>query len=404
LKIAGDRVRISNLGLFSFTSGGSADPRTFNGINATGTSGAHVNGMYVENVFAQGWLNAAYLQYIWSSQIIGFATVNTNNGVVFFGQSVNNSVVASNLIVNGGNASVVLTPNGSDTGEGLMISDTLMSSGTYGVTSGTGFLSLDISNCTIDLISNTGVNLTDAKSTRITNSWIYATTKGVSFNDLGSLNVENSSVSNTTITVTSASGGMGIYLGSLNRGFSITGNSITVTGTNNGVYSNATNGTIVANNFTTSGSVADIYINTSPSTHWIAANTGVTTITGGAQAYYQNGTWTPADASGAGLTFTSNGQAYYVKNGQAVTASFDITYPSTANGSNASITLPIAPIVGAPSTCTVGFQTLGSTFTVGTSSGGVAQIFMYSTAAATLTNANLSTKRLNVTCNYIATN
>jgi hypothetical protein len=51
---------------------------------------------------------------------------------------------------------------------------------------------------------------------------------------------------------------------------------------------------------------------------------------------YEEGTWTPTDASGAGLSF-SGAFGYYVKIGSLVTCSFSLTYPSTANGSSAAI-------------------------------------------------------------------
>ena len=49
---------------------------------------------------------------------------------------------------------------------------------------------------------------------------------------------------------------------------------------------------------------------------------------------YEEGTWTPTDASGAGLTFTVNA-AKYIKIGQIVYLSAYFSYPSTANGSAA---------------------------------------------------------------------
>ena len=45
---------------------------------------------------------------------------------------------------------------------------------------------------------------------------------------------------------------------------------------------------------------------------------------------YEEGTWTPSDGSGAGLSITFN-NATYVKIGQMVYAQCSITYPSTAN-------------------------------------------------------------------------
>jgi len=49
---------------------------------------------------------------------------------------------------------------------------------------------------------------------------------------------------------------------------------------------------------------------------------------------YEEGTWTPNDASGAGLSLTIN-VATYVKIGKIVILSYNLSYPSTANGSSA---------------------------------------------------------------------
>ena len=51
---------------------------------------------------------------------------------------------------------------------------------------------------------------------------------------------------------------------------------------------------------------------------------------------YEEGDWTPTDASGAGLTLTVNG-AQYVKIGRMVYGWLWITYPSTANGNEAEV-------------------------------------------------------------------
>jgi hypothetical protein len=51
---------------------------------------------------------------------------------------------------------------------------------------------------------------------------------------------------------------------------------------------------------------------------------------------YEEGTWTPADGSGAGLGNLGTGS--YTKIGRQVILSFDITYPSTGNGANTLIT------------------------------------------------------------------
>lgn len=51
---------------------------------------------------------------------------------------------------------------------------------------------------------------------------------------------------------------------------------------------------------------------------------------------YEEGTWTPTDASGAGLSFTV-AKANYTKIGRIVTAYLQLTYPITVNASAAAI-------------------------------------------------------------------
>ena len=51
---------------------------------------------------------------------------------------------------------------------------------------------------------------------------------------------------------------------------------------------------------------------------------------------YEEGTWTPADNSGAGLSFSSV-VATYTKTGRMVVANYILTFPTTADGTTASI-------------------------------------------------------------------
>ena len=62
-----------------------------------------------------------------------------------------------------------------------------------------------------------------------------------------------------------------------------------------------------------------------------SASAGVNTLDD-----YEEGPWTPADGSGAGLSIANNG-SQYVKAGQLVIVSLDATYPVTADGSSAVI-------------------------------------------------------------------
>ncbi len=58
---------------------------------------------------------------------------------------------------------------------------------------------------------------------------------------------------------------------------------------------------------------------------------------------YEEGSWTPTDGSGAGLTFNVN-SATYTKVGRLVFINVYLTYPSTASSAGAAISgLPFAP-------------------------------------------------------------
>jgi hypothetical protein len=65
-------------------------------------------------------------------------------------------------------------------------------------------------------------------------------------------------------------------------------------------------------------------------------------------ADYEEGTWTPTDASGAGLTFTSV-TGFYTKVGRLVTCTFGLTFPATVSGANLTIGgLPYTSISSGP--------------------------------------------------------
>jgi hypothetical protein len=170
----GGHTIFKNLGLFSYTAGGVPDPRLYSAIFCNGTSVNNINYVTCDGLYLQGWIDGINLRYTWNSVVNNVTTVNTNNGVTLTGQSVNNNITKSRLISNGGNASVNIMNDGAFTGEGLTISDTLMASGAYGVKTETGYLSLHITNCIIDLIGLDAINTTDCKELRLSNSWLYA--------------------------------------------------------------------------------------------------------------------------------------------------------------------------------------------------------------------------------------
>ena len=111
-----------------------------------------------------------------------------------------------------------------------------------------------------------------------------------------------------------------------------------------------------------------------------------------------NAIWTPGDGSGASLTFTGVA-ANYSKVGRIIVLEFDLTYPSTADGSNASINgLPMAaatlgyvgmvvPVSGGTITGTLTLSTVGGSTTN-------LNIYQGNGSGSHATNANLSLARL----------
>ena len=109
---------------------------------------------------------------------------------------------------------------------------------------------------------------------------------------------------------------------------------------------------------------------------------------------YEEGTWTPNDASGASLSFTL-GTATYIKIGQLVTVQADITFPVTASGLQASFGgLPFT-IQSGNWSGTVGYTTYGvaGAITVLGPGGGTA-VVLYAFGGGAITNAAMSTMRI----------
>ena len=113
-------------------------------------------------------------------------------------------------------------------------------------------------------------------------------------------------------------------------------------------------------------------------------------------ADYEEGTWTPADASGAGLAITVS-QANYTKVGNLVTAQFYITYPANANVGGAAITLPFTPkniFQQVAIVYTTSVVRLGAVNT-----GGGGGLFFYNSSAAPVANSALGGTF--IICNFV---
>lgn len=132
------------------------------------------------------------------------------------------------------------------------------------------------------------------------------------------------------------------------------------------------------------------------------ANTPAAGMTSQLLNWYEEGAWTPTDASGAGLSIaiTSGTTPKYTRIGNVVFFSADITYPSTANSDTAKISLPLATTSSNPlGTGSVGYKSDGVAVYPSVSSSGVNFLGPVNTFQ---TNANLSGVRFVFSGTYFA--
>jgi hypothetical protein len=128
---------------------------------------------------------------------------------------------------------------------------------------------------------------------------------------------------------------------------------------------------------------------------------------------YEEGTWTPTDQSGAGLSITINGSGYrnrYTKIGNLLYLTASIVYPSTSNTSSARLSLPFPQLI-------TGFYSGGGYMTYSTRNptnayqistenavgGGGSQTFIFYDGTIWLSNADLSGQRLDFQIQYLVT-
>lgn len=118
---------------------------------------------------------------------------------------------------------------------------------------------------------------------------------------------------------------------------------------------------------------------------------------------YEEGTWTPTDASGAGLTF-SFAVGNYVKIGKQVICNFSVIYPSTASGLSAAIAgLPFVSYNGSiqSGTLITGYSTANRNIVGNVSANGTGMQFLNMGFSTNVTNAQMSTFRQDGTIVYI---
>lgn len=130
------------------------------------------------------------------------------------------------------------------------------------------------------------------------------------------------------------------------------------------------------------------------------ANTPAAGMTSQLLNDYQEGTWTPTDTSGAGLTFTQNTTSVYVKVGKLVHCNFDITFPTTSGTQFVTIQLPFTAATNTTITGSVGFQSYGAWIGLYGFAGNSFNLYVASGAA--LQNVNMSGKRIQCSVSYVS--
>ena len=113
--------------------------------------------------------------------------------------------------------------------------------------------------------------------------------------------------------------------------------------------------------------------------------------------WYEEGTWTPTDNSGAGLSITNN-SARYTRVGRQVSLVASITYPVTANGSNAQIGGFPFSSGATPIPCNIGYATVALTLMSYMNGAGTAASFF--TPGANVSNATMSGATVIFTATY----
>lgn len=133
----------------------------------------------------------------------------------------------------------------------------------------------------------------------------------------------------------------------------------------------------------------------------LQCGTGITCSGGTASVSTAVTSWTPTDASGAGLTFTA-ASAAYLKTGNSYTITAAITYPSTASTANAEITGFPTANGSYRNYCVAEGSNSGSIILVPFVAGANMYMNGYNTSGQGVTarNVDLSGQQFFVTCTY----
>ena len=120
---------------------------------------------------------------------------------------------------------------------------------------------------------------------------------------------------------------------------------------------------------------------------------------------YEEGTWTPTDASDASLSFSTIDKNRYTKIGRFVMAHARIDYPSTSSTSTATVSLPVTPSTDCIASVTGGVvieQNYSSSVTLTAAVDGTNGARFRINGVGALQNQNLSGKSVRFTVIYIS--
>jgi hypothetical protein len=323
-------VSFQGFRLLSYSSGGSASPKTHIGIDVNGTSGNLCQYITCRDLAITGFDTGIDWSYTWFSVIDHCLMTTCENDIRLFGQTVNNFITnGCALSALGGNANILTVKDGATRPEGLHVTDSFLGEGDFGIESD-GILGLFVDNCIVDLIQDTGITVLNAPAMSISNSWISAVNFGIELQNLGAPVVVEDSISNCHI-YTSAAAAKAIFVGISNSGVNITGGSLTSGGSGADrclyVEAGAEDVSIVGTHLINAGSNPSIFVNEVGFKH--AALTGNVTIQYNVTEAY-TGTLT-------GCTTSPTGSVVYSTNDDTVTLAIP-AIAATSNTTAATIT------------------------------------------------------------------
>jgi hypothetical protein len=281
----------------------------------------------------------------------------------------------NNVLLSDGAGNIVFRANGVG-GKNTLIGNnaglSLYSVAAFGwLNGGSGYVSGTYNGVTMSLSSGTAMTIYPTANITVTAGVVTSVTLVTGGAGPGSL-----VVGNTYLTVTAA------QLGGTGSGFSIlilslsTPTNCTYLGSYTGSSDSATSNNVVLSD---------------------GAGNVVFKAIGTSQAYSANTTWTPADASGATLTFTSI-TATYGRLSNRINFTMNLTYPTTASGASAVISgLPVAAF----GITTVSGIAYGLGAIVGKINASGTSLTLYSAATGNvITNSSLSGLTITISGSY----